>query len=207
MKDIFRVIDKKNRETSFEYDLKNNDEIDLTIAAFIVRDTDIQIRVKLNENAKFNGKIALLGSGTHKVNIDYLAVHSGKNSKSVFRLNGVLANGIEKQTKMKIQFRPGAKNAEGSEFEKITMLDDSCKNICLPIIDSSEEEMHGSHGMSSGKIDKNIRRYLASRGLSKNKIQELLIKSDIFALLKNIDKNQIQLVEEQLNIFCEENNV
>lgn len=205
MKNVFQILDNRDRENSYIYDLQNGEKINLTLVLFCMRNTSLQIMVRLAENAEFDGRIAIIASGTHDIFVDYLATHSGENSKSNFLVRGVLANGIKKQTKMKISFRPSAINAIGNENERITLLDDSCQNICMPIIESSEENMKGSHGMSSGKINSDIYNYLASRGLGDNQIRHLVARSDILSILGNADENQLQLISEKFDNFYEQN--
>ncbi len=207
MKNVFQILDNRDRENSYIYDLQNGEKVNLTLVLFCMRNTSLQIMVRLAENAEFDGRIAIIASGTHEIFVDYLATHSGANSKSNFLVRGVLANGIKKQTKMKISFRPSAINAIGNENERITLLDDSCQNICMPKIESSEENMKGSHGMSSGKINSDIYNYLASRGLGDNQIRHLVARSDILSILGNADENQLQLISEKFDNFYEQNHV
>ena len=87
MKNVFQILDNRDRENSFIYDIQEDEKVNLTLVLFCMRNTSLQIMVRLAENAEFDGRVAIIASGTHEIFVDYLATHSGANSKSNFLFN------------------------------------------------------------------------------------------------------------------------
>ena len=202
---VFRVLD--GGEEYFEREVQANEALELYLLLLAKSDMTAKIRVKLQTKACAKLRIALLAAGRHMVSVDYLAEHETEASESDFLLHGILADGATKKTRMETRFETGAHGAKGVEHEKITMLDESCRNQCLPIIYAAEEDISGEHGMSCGGIDATAAEYLATRGLSRRSILRNLLRSDISYVLDGLDDSEQKIVDNYFRDFCEQNHV
>ena len=61
----------------------------------------------------------------------------------------------------------------------------------MPVLLCGEEDVQGSHGVSTGKLDKEKIFYLMSRGLSESDAKRVLIKSNFNKVLSNINDEDI----------------
>lgn len=159
-----------------------------------------------------NSKIDVSGvyflSKDNSLDLMYEGIMEEERSKTYFNFEGICKDNSKKISKDILNFKNGAKESVGIEKENITILSEEAKVKTAPILLSSEEDIIGEHGYSSGMLDKNKIYYMMSRGVSFNDAKYLIIKSKIDRIIKNnldLDKNEkdylslkIQKIEEKI---------
>ena len=124
--------------------------------------------------------------GEDKLDINYLARHTGKKTDSKINVSGVLRDKADKTFRGTIDFIKGCKDATGDEREDVLLMDEGVHNNTVPLILCAEEDVEGAHGASIGKISEEVITYMESRGIPEADINELMAKSRIDAVIGRI---------------------
>ena len=122
----------------------------------------------------------------HKLDMNYFADQTGKNTKSEMYLNGVLRDTAKKMFRGSIDFKKGCGGSTGDEKEDVLLIDDGVENKTIPLILCDEEDVEGNHGATIGRLDEEILFYMASRGLSEEQIYSVMADARIEAVVRKI---------------------
>ena len=128
----------------------------------------------------------------NKSDYNYHVKSIGKETISNIITEGILKNKAYKQHKGIIDFVEGCKKSEGVELENCILLDDESISRSSPLLMCHEEDVEGSHGVSTGKIDKEKLFYLMSRGLSESEANKLIILANFNKIIDNITNQDIK---------------
>ena len=84
------------------------------------------------------------------------------------------------------------------------MLSDTCVSRSLPQMLCEEEDVFGTHGVSSGKVEEGKLFYLMSRGYNEKEAEKLIILGRFMHMItcipsKKIQDNVISLIEEKIS--------
>ena len=126
------------------------------------------------------------------LDMNYVAEHHGKQTKSEMYVNGVLREGAKKCLRATIDFCKGCSEATGAEREDVLLLDEKVKNQTIPLILCAEENVEGAHGATIGKVPEETRFYLASRGLTDEEIYHMLSVGRLVSVVKRIDRADVR---------------
>ena len=135
---------------------------------------------------------AYMIAGSGRLDVNYVATHTGRKSASNIRLNGVLRDTAEKIFRGTIDFQNGAVGAEGEERENVLLMDPTVSNKTVPLILCAEEHVSGNHGATIGKLGKELLFYMESRGLSREEVYEMMARANVDALVEQIADEQIK---------------
>ena len=132
-----------------------------------------------------------------------LTTLTGVKTRTNMLTYGILKNNAQKSYKSTIDFKCGCSKAYGKEYENVLLLDDTVNSKSLPMLLCTEEDVEGSHSVSSGKVDTNQLFYLMSRGLSKKEATKLIIFSKFNTLLEKETNEElrneiINLIEKEI---------
>lgn len=152
------------------------------------------------KNGESNFNTIYIGDNDDRLDMNYYTVNNNEKTKGNMVFEGLLLDNSFKSLKGTIDFMNNSKESVGKENENCLLLSNTCKSKSLPIILCNEEDVEGSHGMSSGKIDDNKLFYLMSRGIEEKDAKKLIIMSRFDPILNNIlDDNIKEEVIEVLN--------
>ena len=132
------------------------------------------------------------GDRSRMVDINYVAEHAGKKTRSEIHVGGALLDKSEKNFRGTIDFLRGAKQAVGHESEFNLLFSPQVRNRTAPLILCAEEEVEGQHAASTGKIDANRMFYLMSRGLSELDAKKLLIEAQFQPVTERIPDEKLR---------------
>lgn len=157
-------------------------------------------RMELRGKASaFGADVAYLGTGDRRLDMNYVAHHTGKNTVSEINSSGVLRDRTFKVFRGTIDFVRGASGARGDEKEDVLLLDDGVVNQTIPLILCAEEDVEGNHGATIGQLDEELLFYLESRGMSEEAIYEMMAKAKIDAVCRLIpDRETVESIEAYL---------
>ena len=162
-------------------------------------ENDFQFFASLSDGAELDIKSVIVARNGSNFKYNYTVNQYGVNSVSNFRLISALSGKSHKETTMQINFARGAHGARGSEAESV-VLSENAKNITLPIINCDEEDVVGSHSLSTGHIDPLQLQYLITRGFSEAQARSMITRARILDILNLInDDTKLQYVYEALN--------
>lgn len=209
---VLKVLAKEGSRVNIYY-ISRSDDKNLalfSLVADIHKDANVHlIQVEIGSKKSFFHYTANLleeGSGAEidsiyftnqdrELEIFYHINHIGKETKSRISVNGALKDRAKKTFKGTIDFKRGSSKSKGSEEEYATLLDDSVRNIAVPILLCREDDVEGVHAASAGKIDEDLLFYIMSRGLSLSQAKKIIVEAKLTPTLDLISdetlKNQI----------------
>lgn len=164
------------------------------------------------EQSSLESDIGYLAGGDGRVDMNLVALHTGKKTNSRMDAAGVLSEKATKIFRGTIDFRKGCAGSVGNEKEEVLLLDDTIVNQTIPLIFCDEEDVEGNHGASIGKIDEELLFYLESRGIGEEEVYEMMAKAKINAICNKISeeetKSQVQeylegMKENEQRMECE----
>ena len=148
------------------------------------------------DQSHLESDIGYLAGGDGRVDMNLVALHTGKKTNSRMDAAGVLSEKATKIFRGTIDFRKGCAGSVGNEKEEVLLLDDTIVNQTIPLILCDEEDVEGNHGASIGKIDEELLFYLESRGIGEEEVYEMMAKAKINAICNKISdeetKSQVQ---------------
>ena len=132
-----------------------------------------------------------IGKNKELIDMNYRYENKDKSSLNNILTEGVLDDNSIKNFRGTIDFIKGSSNSIGRESENCILLSDKVISRSIPILLCGEENVIGSHSVSSGLIDEDKIFYLMSRGLSKKMSERLIILSRFNNILSNIKDEEL----------------
>ena len=121
-----------------------------------------------------------------------MATQRGRATNYDLAIKGALADRAQKTCKVTIDFKRGSSTSKGSEEEYVTLLSDDIKNVAVPILLCTEDDVEGIHAASAGKIDEDILFYIMSRGFSESEAKRLILESKFAETIDLIENEEIR---------------
>ena len=157
------------------------------------------------EKSSLESEIGYLTGKESRLDMNLVAVHTGKKTVSQMDATGVLRQKAKKIFRGTIDFRKGCAGSVGNEKEDVLLLDDTIVNQTIPLILCEEEDVEGNHGATIGKIDEELLFYLESRGIQEEDIYTMMAKARIQAICQKISDEQTrETVQNYLDQVSEE---
>ena len=155
----------------------------------------------LNNENDFNEFNSIyLGKENDRLDMNYYIGINNKHSKGCINTYGSLYDDSYKTFRGTIDFLEGSSKSIGEEIEKCILLSDTATSKSLPMLLCHEEDVVGTHGVSTGKIDENKIFYLMSRGLSEKEAKRLLINANYNLVIDKIpDENTRNLIRKTID--------
>ncbi len=159
-------------------------------------DTIVHSRGELDgDHSVMKESLCYAGTGRQRLDLFYHITHHGKESESLIDVRGSLAGQSRKIFRGTIDFKRGCSGAEGTEGDYAVQLDPGAKNISLPLLLCTEDNVVGNHASSAGQLDREKMYYLMSRGLSPEEARRIAVESLVRPV---IDRLEPSLQEEAL---------
>lgn len=152
----------------------------------------------IGKSSEFLSDLAYYGKSKDQIDLNYVADHRGRYSKSRMLTSGVLDDEARKLLRGTIDFKTGAKEAEGEESEDVLLLGENIINQSIPMILCSEEDVVGNHGASIGNLDEDMLFYLTSRGMDKESVTRMVARARIDAVSRKLEN---EVLEEKINLY------
>ena len=156
----------------------------------------------LNNNSENYLNNIYLGKKDSLLDMNYHTDLKGKKTTTNMNTVGAIKDDCYKAYKATVDFKEGAVKANGIENENCIILSDTAISRSLPMLLCHEEDVAGSHSVSSGKIDNQKLFYLMSRGLSKKEALKLIVNASFNEIVEKQKNNELK--ECVLNIINKE---
>ena len=201
---INKLNNKSNNFISIENDVFDNSSITHNII-------DISSSVRINNiysnvytNASNNVNNIYLGFNKDIIDMNYYLNNIGVNSKNSMRVEGLLDDDSHKIFRGTIDFLEGSVNSIGEENENCILLSDKVVSRSLPQMLCHEENVVGTHGVSSGRVDEDKLFYLMAHGYSKKEAEKLIVMANFSKIINEIKDdsirdNVIELIEDKIS--------
>ncbi len=113
--------------------------------------------------------------------------HYGKKTISHIEAKGSLADQSSKTFRGTIDFRRGCAGAVGNEEDYAILLSPKARNISLPLLLCTEDDVVGNHAASAGQLNEGQIYYLMSRGFTWEEARRVAVESMIRPLIDRLD--------------------
>ena len=199
---FINLLDKESINIiSFENYLKESSEITHN---FIDLGSNIKISNYYSELSGDNSKNYLnnmyYGSNNERIDMNYHIRSIGKRTNSNILVQGALNDNSIKSFKGTIDFIEGCTKSNGEENENCILLSNTSKSRSLPMLLCHEEDVTGSHGVSTGKIDVTKLFYLMAKGISEEEAKKLVLYANYQQVINNIPNTETrEKIVEKIN--------
>lgn len=144
----------------------------------------------IGENAHLDAKIGYLLKKKQMLDMNLIANHIGKKTTCDITAEGTMKDAAKKVFRGTIDFKKGASGSKGAETEEVLLLGDNVINQTIPLILCAEEDVEGSHGATIGELDEETLFYLETRGIDREKAENLMARASIEKLCHEIDDEE-----------------
>lgn len=144
------------------------------------------------DSSSYENQTIYLGTGKQMIDMNYLAKHLGKHSKSKMIAKGSLSDESQKIFRATIDFKRGCSYATGEELEETLLLSPNIKNKSVPLILCEEDNVSGAHAANIGNLKESQMFYLMSRGLTEEESKQLLIRSRLEGIYASIPNEMLK---------------
>lgn len=128
-------------------------------------------------------------AGTKKQHLDffYHIDHVGKKTHAEIDVKGALDDDSKKIFRGTLNFKKGCSGSAGDEGDYAIQLSPKTKNISLPLLLCTEDDVQGNHASSAGQLDANTIYFLMSRGFSLEEARRIVIEALIRPIIDGMD--------------------
>lgn len=154
-------------------------------------------RSEMNETALY------AAVGTQTLDLFYHIDHVGKETHATIDAKGSLSDTAKKVFRGTLDFKRGCSGSVGDEGDYAIQLSPTTKNISLPLLLCSEDDVSGNHASSAGQLDMNTIYFLMTRGFSLEDARLIVVEALICPLIDKLDESireeVLAVVREKLN--------
>ena len=140
----------------------------------------------LEKKAKNYLNTIYIGQDDEVLDFNYYLNNIGEETFNKMNVQGTLKDSSNKKFRGTIDFIKGCRKSIGEENENCILLSDTCRSRSLPQMLCGEEDVVGTHGVSSGKVDEDKLFYLMSRGYDSKEAEKLIVLGNFMSILNEI---------------------
>ena len=131
-----------------------------------------------------------IGKESDRIDMNYYMVNKGEKTNSNIEIAGALFDQSNKSFKGIIDFLEGSKNAIGYENENCLLFSNTCVSKSLPMLLCHEEDVNGTHSVSTGKVDEDKLFYLTSKGIDEEEAKKLIMLGNFNKVLERVNNKE-----------------
>ncbi len=166
-------------------------EADFTAAALGGCETILHSRGFLfGKRSRLDEAAFYAAGGEQKLDFFYHIDHLGEESESNIDVRGALSGHAKKIFRGTIDFKRGCAGAVGNEGDVAVSLSPDAKNISLPLLLCTEDNVIGNHASSAGQLDESTVYYLMSRGLTKEEAHRIVVEALLRPLIDRLPESR-----------------
>lgn len=140
----------------------------------------------LEKKAQNNLNTIYIGKKDNLIDMNFYLKNIAKETTNRMQVEGLLDDSSKKNFRGIIDFQKGCAASIGEENENCILLSDNARSRSLPELLCGEEDVVGSHGVSSGKVSQDKLFYLMSRGYEKKEAEKLIVMTNFSKILNTI---------------------
>ncbi len=127
--------------------------------------------------------------GKQHLDLFYHIDHVGEKTNAEIDVKGALSDESKKIFRGTLDFKRGCKGSVGDEGDYAIQLDPKTKNISLPLLLCTEDDVQGNHASSAGQLDGNTIYFLMSRGFSLEEARRIVVEALIRPIIDDMDES------------------
>lgn len=139
------------------------------------------------QKAEMTEKAVYAAKGKQHLDLFYHIDHIGKETKAEIDVKGALSDESKKIFRGTLDFKRGCSGSVGDEGDYAIQLDPKTKNISLPLLLCTEDNVQGNHASSAGQLDSNTIYFLMSRGFSLEEARRIVVEALIRPIIDELD--------------------
>ena len=162
-------------------------------------------QVIVHSRGTLNGDEAVLtertvytGTGKQHLDLFYHIDHWGKKTVSLIDGKGALAGEAKKIFRSTLDFHRGCAGSAGEEGDYAVQLSPKAKNISLPLLLCTEDNVAGNHATSAGQVSEEDVYYLMSRGFSWEEARRIIVESLMRPIIDSLDPSLQETALEEI---------
>lgn len=202
------IFNNMNNESTNIQDIKintkNNSSIKVTLIDLNGSKRIYRGSCTTNRDSRSEFKMCYIGKEKDLIDINLNYVNNEPQSENNILVEGILTDSSIKHFKGTIDFVEGSTKSIGNELENTIILSDSSISKSLPMLLCHEEDVIGSHGVSSGCINKEKLFYLMTRGLTEAEAKKTIVVSNFNKIIDSIPELFKKDIEGIINEKIEE---
>ena len=134
-------------------------------------------------------KAVYAGTGKQHLDFFYHIDHIGKKTNAEIDVKGALDDESRKVFRGTLDFKKGCSGSVGDEGDYAIQLSERTKNISLPLLLCTEDDIQGNHASSAGQLDGSTIYFLMSRGFSLEEARRIVIEAMIRPIVDEMDES------------------
>lgn len=138
------------------------------------------------ENSTVRMRALYVGDGARELDMNYRTELRGANSDAEILARGVLMDTSKKVFRDTLDFVRGASGAKGREEEYAVLLSPYARNVSVPLMLCTEDDVEGEHASSAGRLDENILFYLQCRGITELDAKKIMVEGAFSAITEEL---------------------
>ena len=159
------------------------------------------VEPKLGESVKVI--VVFVATGEQRFEIDLTTLHSKPFTGTDVVVRGVVFDQAAVAFKGLINIKKGAKGSKAFLRADALLLGDKARADLIPSLTIKENEVQAGHGATVGRINDEQLFYLMSRGLTRDKAIELLVRGFLSSVLREVPSKSKVQVERALTRYYE----
>ena len=159
----------------------------------------VHSRGNLNgDEAALTERTVYSGTGKQHLDLFYHIDHWGKKTVSLIDGKGALAGEAKKIFRSTLDFHRGCAGSAGEEGDYAVQLSQKKKNISLPLLLCTEDNVAGNHATSAGQVSEEDVYYLMSRGFSWEEARRIIVESLMRPIIDSLDPSLQETALEEI---------
>lgn len=159
----------------------------------------VHSRGNLNgDEAALTERTVYSGTGKQHLDLFYHIDHWGKKTVSLIDGKGALAGEAKKIFSSTLDFHRGCAGSAGEEGDYAVQLSPKAKNISLPLLLCTEDNVAGNHATSAGQVSEEDVYYLMSRGFSWEEARRIIVESLMRPIIDSLDPSLQETALEEI---------
>lgn len=143
----------------------------------------------IGNNSSLFESAVYMASGNQKVDFFYHIDCIGKNTDGNIDVKGALSDYSKKVFRGILNFINGCSGSVGDESDIAIQLDPTARNVSLPLLLCTEDDVQGNHASSAGQLDNNVLYFFMTRGFTKTEARHIIVESLICPLIDKMDES------------------
>lgn len=141
------------------------------------------------DKSEINEGTVYAAGGTQHLDLFYHIDHVGKETKAQIDVKGSLSERSSKTFRGTLDFKRGCSGSVGDEGDYAIQLSPTTRNVSLPLLLCTEDNVIGNHASSSGQLDNQVIYFLMTRGFSLEEARRIVVESLIRPLVDRMDES------------------
>lgn len=143
----------------------------------------------LGDRSSMEENIVYAVNGTQHLDLFCHIDQEGRKTAANINVSGALDGKAKKIFRGTLNFIRGCGGSVGDEGDYAIQLSPKTKNVSLPLLLCTEDDVQGNHASSSGQLDENTLYFLMSRGFSLEEARRIMIESMIRPVVDRMDES------------------